>query len=62
MSISKDLDMRINDGVASLSENFYLYRNDGGIELRLKLNASKLGFRNVRRIRRTKIKRTKYTN
>ena len=50
MSISKDLDMRINDGVASLSENFYLYKNDRGIELRLRLNISKLGFRSVRQI------------
>ena len=41
MSISKDLDMRVKDGVASLSENFYIYQNDGGIELRLKLNHSK---------------------
>ena len=49
MSILKDLDMRVKDGVASLSENFYIYQNDGGIELRLKLNHSKLGFRNTRR-------------
>lgn len=47
MSISKDLNMRIRDGVASLNENFYIYKNDGGVELRLKLNFSKFGFDNI---------------
>lgn len=49
MSISKDLDMRIKDGVASLSENFYIYQDDGGIELRLKVNYAKLGFKSSKR-------------
>ena len=49
MSISKDLDMRIKDGVASLSENFYIYQDDGGIELRLKVNYAKLGFKSFKR-------------
>ncbi len=49
MSISKELDIRVKDGVASLSENFYIYQDDGGIELRLKVNYSKLGFRSSKR-------------
>lgn len=38
MSIVKNLEIKVNNGEAKLSENVYIYQNDRGIELKLKLN------------------------
>ena len=38
MSIVKNLEIKVNNGEAKLSENIYIYQNDRGIELKLKLN------------------------
>ena len=46
MSITKDLEIKISNGVAKLSEDVYVYQKDRGIELRLKLNV-KRGRRNI---------------
>ena len=45
ISISKNLDIKIVNGQAKLSEKFYVYQNDRGIELRLKVNLSKFSFK-----------------
>lgn len=45
ISISKSLDIKIVNGQAKLSEKFYVYQNDRGIELRLKVNLSKFSFK-----------------
>lgn len=45
ISISKNLDIKIVNGQARLSEKFYVYQNDRGIELRLKVNLSKFSFK-----------------
>ena len=49
MAISKYLDMKISKGEATINENFYVYQNDRGIELRIKVNLNKLSFRSVRK-------------
>ena len=46
ISISKSLDIKVVNGQARLSEKFYVYQNDRGIELRLKVNLSKFSFKN----------------
>ena len=38
MSIVKDLEIKINNDKAKLNESVYIYQNDRGIELRLRLN------------------------
>ena len=49
MSIKKNMDIKISDGSAKLSEKFYVYQNDRGIELVLKINLSKMSFRSTRK-------------
>ena len=39
MSIIKNLELKINGDEAKLSENIYVYQNDRGVELKLKLNS-----------------------
>lgn len=40
MSITKELELRVFDGKAKLNEDVYIYQNDRGIDLKLKLNRS----------------------
>ena len=40
MSITKELELRVFDGKAKLNEDVYIYQNDRGIDLKLKLNKS----------------------
>ena len=47
MSIVKDLEIKISNGEARLSEDFYVYQNDGGVELRLKLNLIRRNYRSA---------------
>lgn len=49
MAISKNLEIRINNDQAVLNEKFYVYQYDKGIDLYIKINASKLqiGSKNV---------------
>ena len=49
MSISKKLEIKINNDNASLNEKFYIYQYDKGIDLYIKVSISKLqiGSRNV---------------
>ncbi len=49
MAITKDLEIKINNDQASFTERFYLYQNDRGIELNIKVTLSKLqiGSRNT---------------
>lgn len=42
MAITKDLEIKINNDQASFTERFYLYQNDRGIELNIKVSLSKL--------------------
>lgn len=42
MAITKDLEIKINNDQASFTERFYLYQNDRGIELNIKVSMSKL--------------------
>ena len=49
MAISKDLEIKVSGDRADFSENFYIYLNDRGIELNIKISMPKLKFskRNV---------------
>lgn len=47
MSITKDLEIKISNGVAKLSEDVYVYQKDRGIELRLKLNLIRTNYRSA---------------
>lgn len=42
MSISKNLEIKINNDQATLSEKFYIYQYDKGIDLYIKINIAKL--------------------
>ena len=50
MGIYKKLDIKISDDNARLSEKFYIYQNDRGIELQLKINLSRVNFRATKRL------------
>lgn len=45
MSIIRDLEIKINNGEAKLSENVYVYQKDIGVELKLKLNIFETNYR-----------------
>ena len=47
MSITKDLEIKISNGVAKLSEDVYVYQKDRGVELRLKLNLIRTNYRSA---------------
>lgn len=49
MAISKDLEIKVSGDQAAFSEKFYIYQNDRGIELNIKVSMPKLKFskRNV---------------
>ena len=49
MAIFKNMDIRISEGVATFNEKFYVYQNDKGIELHLKLNLFKTSFGTTRK-------------
>ena len=49
MSIIKNLEIKIKNGEARLNEDVYVYQNDKGIELRLKLNLIKTNYRSAMR-------------
>ena len=42
MAITKDLEIKINGDQATFTEKFYIYQNDRGIELNIKVNIPKL--------------------
>ena len=42
MAISKNLEIKINNDQASLNEKFYVYQNDRGIDLYIKISMSRL--------------------
>lgn len=42
MAITKDLEIKINGDTAAFTEKFYIYQNDRGIELNIKVNMPKL--------------------
>lgn len=42
MAISKDLEIKISGDQAAFSEKFYIYQNDRGIELNIKVSMPKL--------------------
>ena len=42
MAISKNLEIKINNDQATLSEKFYIYQYDKGIDLYIKINIAKL--------------------
>ena len=42
MSISKDLEIKISGDKAAFTEKFYIYQNDRGIELNIRINTYKL--------------------
>ena len=42
MAISKDLEIKINQDKAAFSEKFYIYQNDRGIDLNIKVTMPKL--------------------
>ena len=42
MAITKDLEIKINGDKAAFTENFYIYQNDRGIELNIKVSMPKL--------------------
>ena len=42
MAITKDLEIKINGDQAAFTENFYIYQNDRGIELNIKVSMPKL--------------------
>lgn len=46
MAISKNLEIKINNDQASFTEKFYVYQNDRGIDLYIKVNIPKLQFGN----------------
>ena len=47
MSIVKDLEIKISNGEARLSEDVYVYERDKGVELRLKLNLVRTNYRSA---------------
>lgn len=47
MSITKDLEIKISNGEARLSEEVYVYQKDRGVELRLKLNLIRINYRSA---------------
>ena len=49
MSIIKDLEIKINNGEARLSEDVYVYEQDRGVELKLRLNLTKTNYRYAKR-------------
>ena len=42
MAITKDLEIKINGDKADFTEKFYIYQNDRGIELNIKISMPKL--------------------
>lgn len=42
MAITKDLEIKINGDTAAFTEKFYIYQNDRGIELNIKVSMPKL--------------------
>ena len=42
MAITKDLEIKINGDKANFTEKFYIYQNDRGIELNIKVSVPKL--------------------
>ena len=42
MAITKDLEIKINGDQAAFTEKFYIYQNDRGIELNIKVSIPKL--------------------
>lgn len=42
MAISKNLEIKINNDQASFNEKFYVYQNDRGIDLYIKISMSRL--------------------
>lgn len=42
MAISKNLEIKINNDQATLSEKFYIYQYDKGVDLYIKINIAKL--------------------
>jgi len=42
MAITKDLKIKINGDKAAFTENFYIYQNDRGVELNIKVSMPKL--------------------
>ena len=42
MAITKDLEIKINGDQAAFTEKFYIYQNDRGIELNIKVSVPKL--------------------
>ena len=42
MAITKDLEIKINGDKAAFTEKFYIYQNDRGIELNIKVSVPKL--------------------
>lgn len=42
MAITKDLEIKINGDKANFTEKFYIYQNDRGIELNIKVSMPKL--------------------
>ena len=49
MAIYKNMDIKISDGIAKLNERFYVYQNDRGVELHLKIDLFGTTFRSNRR-------------
>lgn len=47
MSIIRDLEIKINNGEAKLSENVYVYQKDRGVELKLKINSMQTNYRSA---------------
>ena len=47
MAIVKDLEIKIVNDEARLSEKVYVYQNDGDVELRLKLNLVRVNYRSA---------------
>ena len=47
MSITRNLDIKISNGQAKLSEEVYVYQKDRGIELKLKLNLIRVNYRSA---------------
>lgn len=46
MAISKELEIKISGDSAAFTEKFYIYQNDRGIELNIRVNMSKLQISN----------------
>ncbi len=47
MSIIKNLEIKISNGEARLSEDVYVYQNDRGVQLKLKLNLIRTNYRSA---------------